>query len=198
MFPKCQRHSWIKREHPHSIAQSLLEKQFFCKVLLIGYNIDGRYKTSRVLDTFHNRTIASNTKHAETKSIHCERKTRTHYTHTKRRVTGQGGTRNKHRRFDAPGMAQVRRGAPTITISQTLFNDAAWLQKSLCHVIQNPRPPPYTYFVFGVFRDKTNPLDSYNDDPLLERYRFRRAQMCILFRNAHAIVGESWEFWSCL
>ena len=28
MFPKCQRHSWIKREHPHSIAQSLLEKQF--------------------------------------------------------------------------------------------------------------------------------------------------------------------------
>ena len=29
MFPKFQRHSWIKREYPHSIAQSLLKKYLF-------------------------------------------------------------------------------------------------------------------------------------------------------------------------
>ena len=55
---KTQHHSWIKREYRHSIAQSLL-KNYLCKVQLIGYNIDGRYKTSRLLDTFHNRTIPS-------------------------------------------------------------------------------------------------------------------------------------------
>ena len=55
---KTQHHSWIKREYRHSIAQSLL-KNYLCKVQLIGYNIDGRYKTSRLLDTFHNRTITS-------------------------------------------------------------------------------------------------------------------------------------------
>ena len=55
---KTQHHSWIKREYRHSIAQSLL-KNYLCKVQLISYNIAGRYKTSRLLDTFHNRTITS-------------------------------------------------------------------------------------------------------------------------------------------
>ena len=80
----------------------------------VNYNFNCRYKTSRFLDTFHNRTIVFNTKHAETKILHSTWETKTDHTHTKRWVAGQSCMRNQHSRMNALRMAEVWRAATTI------------------------------------------------------------------------------------